>query len=91
MSMGKPIIASIAGEAADIIKRSDCGVVVMPEDCEAIAAALLDLYRSPDKRRKMGGAGRVFVSSYYNRKSLASQYMNVLEESVTGFRRGVNT
>jgi glycosyltransferase involved in cell wall biosynthesis len=90
MSMAKPMVASITGEAADIIKRSNGGVVVMPEDCEAITAALLDLYRSPEKRRKMGSAGRVFVSSYYNRKSLASQYMNVLEETVTGFRRGVN-
>ena len=91
MSMGKPMVASISGEAADIIKRSGGGVVVIPEDSEAIAAALVDLYRSPEKRRKMGIAGRVFVSSYYNRKFLASRYMDLLKEAVTGFRRGVNS
>jgi glycosyltransferase involved in cell wall biosynthesis len=91
MSMGKPMIASISGEAADIVKRSGGGVVVMPEDSEAIAAALLDLYRNPEKRRKMGIAGRVFVSSYYSRKFLASRYMDLLEEAITGFRRGVNS
>ena len=90
MSMGKPMIASITGEAADIIKRSGCGVVVMPENSEAIASALVDLYQSPEKCRKMGIAGRDFVSSYYNRKSLAQRYMDLLEETVTGFRRGKN-
>lgn len=91
MSMAKPMVASITGEAADIIKHSGSGVVVMPEDSEAIAAALVDLYRNPEKRRKMGIAGRVFVSSYYNRRFLASRYMDLLEEAVTGFRRGKNS
>jgi len=91
MSMGKPMIASLTGEAADIIKRSGSGVVVMPEDSVAIASALVDLYRSPEKCREMGVAGRNFVSYYYNRKSLALRYMDLLEETVTGFQRGKNS
>jgi hypothetical protein len=86
MAMAKPIVGSLRGEAADILRRSGCGVVVEPEDSRAVAQAILRLYHRPDEAQAMGVAGRRFVVEHYSRRSLAASYMRVLEEAVREYR-----
>lgn len=90
MAMSKPMVASLEGEAADIVHHSDGGIVVKPEDTDQIANAIIDLYLNPEKRQKMGIAARKFVSTQYDRKTLASQYINCLKDTISTFRHGVN-
>ena len=86
MAMGKPIIASLSGEPADILARSGSAVIVPPEDSEGIAEAALHLYAHPEDGEKMGERGRAFVVHHYSRRSLASTYMEVLREAVELYR-----
>ena len=44
----KPVAAMINGEAADIIKRSKCGVVVNAEDYKAFAEGIIKISKTPD-------------------------------------------
>jgi hypothetical protein len=88
MAMSKPIVASLRGEAADILRRSGASLVVAPEDSSAVAGAILHLYRHPDEAKAMGQAGRRFVVENYSRQALAARYMNVLEEAVHVYRGG---
>jgi glycosyltransferase involved in cell wall biosynthesis len=86
MAMAKPIVGSLRGEAADILRRSGGGVVVEPEDSNAIAEAILRLYHQREQAVEMGRRGREFVIENYSRRQLAARYMKVMEEAVNEYR-----
>lgn len=82
MGSGKPIIAPLRGEAADILKRSGSAIVLPPEDPKALVKAIKDLEDNPESCKSMGIAGRKFVEENYGRKILARRYLNLLSRVV---------
>jgi colanic acid biosynthesis glycosyl transferase WcaI len=66
MACGSPIVCAVAGEAADVVTRAGCGVVVAPEDDASLAdgfVTVADL--APEARRQLGAAGRqAYVDQY---------------------------
>jgi len=85
MACERPIVGSVRGEAARILRDSGSCEVVPPEDSEAIAAAVLRLRDDPQTRRAMGERGRRFVAEHYQRRELARRYAGILE-GVAGTR-----
>lgn len=53
MAVGKPILMAVEGDAADLIRESQCGWVAEPENPEAIAEAALSLMNSNQIERKL--------------------------------------
>jgi glycosyltransferase involved in cell wall biosynthesis len=86
MAMARPIVGSLAGEAADILRKSGGAKVVQPEDHEAMAGAILNLYQNRDKAREMGRRGRDFVIQNYSRHTLAAAYSEVINEAVSEYQ-----
>jgi glycosyltransferase involved in cell wall biosynthesis len=84
MSMERPLLASLRGEAARILTRSGAARIVAPEDDEAVAAAIGDLRNKPAELVGMGIAGRRFVESCYSRRMLARRYLELMAEACTG-------
>lgn len=80
MSAELPIVASVRGEAAEILAESGGADVVPPEDSAAIAAAIRRLHGDPARRRAMGAAGRAFVAAKYGRERLGRAYLGILGE-----------
>jgi len=61
MANGKPVVGSRSGAVPEIVRHEETGLLFEPGNPESLAAALLDLLRSPDKREYMGRQGaRVF-------------------------------
>jgi len=61
LAMGRPIIAGIAGEAADLLRESGAALIAPPEDAEALADAICTFADRPQaKREAMGRAGQDF-------------------------------
>jgi glycosyltransferase involved in cell wall biosynthesis len=61
LAAGRPIVAGVGGEAADLLRRSGAAFVVAPGDPQALAAAIAELADLPRERRdRMGRAGRAF-------------------------------
>ncbi len=87
MAAGVPIVASVRGEAREILERSGAALVVDPEDAGAIAAAVRTLHADPARRRAMGEAGRAFVAREYSRTHLGRAYLQVLAAALEE-RRG---
>jgi glycosyltransferase involved in cell wall biosynthesis len=85
MSVGRPIVASLRGEAAQILRQSGGAAVVPPEDDAALAAAVLELCRDPARRAAMGAHGHDFTRSNYSRATLAQRYERVMEDAVASF------
>jgi glycosyltransferase involved in cell wall biosynthesis len=78
LAAGKPVIGSVAGEAAQILAEAGA-VVVPPEDSGSLAAAIAALAADPQLRAEIGRAGRVFVERFHDRAALAREYRKILE------------
>jgi glycosyltransferase involved in cell wall biosynthesis len=81
MACQRPVLASVAGEAARIVRESGAGTVTPPGDAEAMAAAIERLARvDPDEREAMGRRGRSYVCREFNRETLAERYLEILDQ-----------
>jgi glycosyltransferase involved in cell wall biosynthesis len=75
MAVGRPIVLAAAGEAARLLERSGAGVVVSPEDPDALADAIRRLARGAEDAATMGRRGRAFA-----RQRLRSEQAARLEQ-----------
>jgi len=57
MACGIPIVASNIGGIPDIVKNGENGLLVQPEDTEALAKAIIYLLENEEIRKKMGQDG----------------------------------
>jgi len=79
MALGRPIIASIDGEAADIIHASKGGRVAQADDAEALADAVLSIEcLSSEERSQMGRNARAYFMDNFEREKLFSKLEVIL-------------
>jgi glycosyltransferase involved in cell wall biosynthesis len=64
MAMGKPIIACSIGGIPDIVRFGENGLLVPVGDAEAWVEAIASLCRDPERRRRMGDAGKQMAARY---------------------------
>ena len=64
MAAGLPVIACRAAAIPEVVEDGVMGVLVPPRDPAALAAGLVELLSSPERRRNMGEAGRRRVALF---------------------------
>ncbi len=83
LACGRPAVAALDGEGARVIKESGAGLAAPPEDAEALAAAVLEIYRAtPEERAEMGRRGRAYFEEHFEREKLLDQLEGWMEELV---------
>lgn len=88
MAAGRPIIASLNGEGARLVVEAEAGLATPAEDAEALAEAILRIYKlSPDERNKMGRNGRKYYQKHFDHLQLVTQLIGYLQ-AVSGGRKG---
>jgi glycosyltransferase involved in cell wall biosynthesis len=79
MACARPLIASLGGEGAQIVARSEGGITTAPGAPEEIAAAIERVHRmSAADRQAMGERARAFATANYSRQALAERYLTLL-------------
>lgn len=69
MSAGKPILAMLNGDGADLIEEAKCGKAVNAGDYSNLAVGILELYKLSDlELEKMGNNSKDFYSQYFTLK-----------------------
>ncbi len=58
MMSGLPVVATRVGGVPEVVSDGETGVLVPPHDPQALASALNQLLRDPERRRRMGEAGQ---------------------------------
>ncbi|TPL88655.1 glycosyltransferase family 4 protein [Mesorhizobium sp. B2-3-12] len=77
LAAGRPIIACIDGEAADIIREASAGITTPAEDPVRLADAITGLKNmSQESRDRMGKAGREYFNSHFAPAPLARELIN---------------
>jgi hypothetical protein len=86
LACGRPVLASVEGEAAEILRESGAALVVPPEDVDALVAAAQRLASDGELRSRLAARGRPYVAAHFDRDALGERYLAVLGE-VTGATR----
>jgi glycosyltransferase involved in cell wall biosynthesis len=88
MASGRGVLLSAHGEAAEFIRSAEAGVVVAPEDPEALAEAMRALHA--DRARLVGlGAGARAHAERFSRDRLTAQWWDLLSD-LAGRRGGAS-
>ena len=84
LACARPIICSVPGDGAEVIRASGAGVVCPPEDALALEKAIRRLYTMPrDEREKMGESGRIAYQTHFQRKLIIDQYEQLFQSIIT--------
>lgn len=79
MSSGKPIVAMIDGEGADVIAEADCGWSVPAESPEKLTELLIELSNTdPMVLRQKGANGKAFSLKHYEFYSCMNHLCDIL-------------
>ncbi len=79
LSSGRAILASVPddGTAAKAVRDSGGGVVVPPEDAEALANEIARLYHQPAEVERLGKQGREYAMANFSLEQALNRYENL--------------
>ena len=83
LACARPIVAALEGEGARVIREADAGVVTSSGDPDALARAVLEMYRMNEAARsEMGARGRRYFDEHFAREKLLTRLENWIFELV---------
>ncbi|QLE56232.1 glycosyltransferase family 4 protein [Nostoc sp. TCL26-01] len=85
LASGRALIASVPdnGTAAKAVRQSGGGVVVAPENPQALTTAILDLYEHPEKTKTLGYNSRKYAIEQYAFEQALNQYEDLFDSLTT--------
>lgn len=82
MACARPVLASLDGEAREIVERSGGGIVTPPGRPDLLAEAIVRLRdMGNDERQSLGQRGREYVARNFDRGVLARRYLDALRRA----------
>lgn len=84
MAMGKAVVSTTLGaEGLPVTSGED---VLLADQPEQFASAVVDLLENPEKRRAIAGSARRLVEENYSAETVARQFERICLETVAGTR-----
>lgn len=82
MASGRPVLVSADpdSELEAIVHQSGCGWAAPPDDAEALANAIREVYADRQEARRRGALGRAYVAEHYSRQAVARHYDALIRE-----------
>ena len=79
MVCGKPVIASVKGDAKNLIHKAKAGKAIDPENPSKLSEAILSYYNDRNKCEVDGRAGMNYVTENLTKEVLISKLLNELK------------
>jgi glycosyltransferase involved in cell wall biosynthesis len=76
MATGLPGVTTRIAGIPELVEDGVCGCVLPPGRVDLLAAALAELAADPERRRRMGAAGRAAVEAGYDIDGIADQLVS---------------
>ena len=80
MAMGLPLVVTNIGGNAEAVIDGINGIVVPPDNSNAVAEAILQLYKNPDQRKKMGINSRKRAENNFSMRRMIDHYQKYYED-----------
>jgi glycosyltransferase involved in cell wall biosynthesis len=87
MAAARPVVASAVGGLGEAVEHERTGLLVPPEDPEALAAALARLLEDPALCKRLGDAGPARVREGYSAERMVEAYDALYAEVLAEGRR----
>ncbi len=75
-----PVVASLAGGLPETFVSDRTGIAVEPGDSDGLAGAVIALARDPERRRRMGAAGREWACERFALERIALDFERLLAD-----------
>jgi glycosyltransferase involved in cell wall biosynthesis len=79
MGSGLALVATRVGEVPTVVEQGRTGVLVAPEDVEALAGAMVGLLGDAELRARYGAAGRERIASEFSARRMTDAYVRLYE------------
>lgn len=80
LAAGRPVIATSVGGVADVLEGGRLGVLVRPDDVDALAAAVTDLLDDPERRGALGRLGAASAPARFGVGRLLEDVTDLYDE-----------
>ena len=80
MAASKPVIATKVGGIPEMVRDGETGILVPPEDADALAGSMLTLLKNKNRARQMGLAGRRCVEDHFDVEVMVQNTEAVYQE-----------
>jgi glycosyltransferase involved in cell wall biosynthesis len=82
MSCARPVILGVDGQAREILEEAHAGLVIEPENSDALVDAIRYLAANREEAGELGQNGRAHILRKYSRHQTAEKYIRVLERTL---------
>jgi glycosyltransferase involved in cell wall biosynthesis len=82
MACGLPVVATGISGIPELVEDGVNGLLVAPDDPDALAAAILRVAGDPELARRLGAAGRVTVAERFDGERLAADLVRLFRAEV---------
>lgn len=79
---GVPVVASRFGGFPEVVREGETGLLVPPQDTDALATALRELLSDPARRQAMGEAGRRWVHERFHWRCVAERVLEAYRQAL---------
>jgi glycosyltransferase involved in cell wall biosynthesis len=87
MSCARPVIVGVDGQARQIVEEAGTGIVIEPENADALAQAIQKLAANPALGVDLGNRGREYIVRNLSRRETAEKYIHILQALLDQRRR----
>jgi glycosyltransferase involved in cell wall biosynthesis len=91
MAAGRPTVLAIDGVIREVMESAEGGIFAQPGDPEAMASAIVQLYRRADGGRSLGLNARRYVAAHFDRQRQVQQLEELLTDVVGEHGTGKHT
>jgi glycosyltransferase involved in cell wall biosynthesis len=81
MAQGKPVVATTVGGTPELVADGETGLLVPPDDADALAAALARVLADEDYARRLGEAGKARVEREFSAERAAERVLGIYESA----------
>jgi glycosyltransferase involved in cell wall biosynthesis len=83
IATGLPVLNNYPGWLAEMINEYECGIAVEPDNPEAFANSLIELFKNSNLLNKMGVQSRKLAEEKFDRKNLSLKMENTLQSVIS--------
>jgi len=84
LACGVPVIGSRVGGIVEVLNQGECGILVDPENVEALSDAMLALAGDYEMRKRLSEKGREHVVANYDIDKCTSMQIDIYEKLLAG-------
>jgi len=88
LAAGRPIIAALHGESADIVNEAGAGLTCSAENTEELISCIKQLHEMPlEERENMGQLGRAYFLKHFEISVQAKRLIDILKQRLSYYEK----